>query len=112
MILSEDFFEEVPIPDVVTDIEVTPEISGPEPGPDMGIASLLIEAIQAEWKMVDLYNSIIATIADVDPNPEFFDVLSSIVGEENIHIGQLQSILGIVSPNAANITQGEQEVID
>ena len=80
-----------------------------------GIASMLNSLIRDEWEAIDGYNSTIATLrglsedgslADVD---SIIKVLSDIANEENIHVGQLQKILELVSPNATSISTGERE---
>lgn len=95
----------------VDNTSVIPE--GPQPGPDSGIADLLITAINDEWEAIRTYNSIIASLKyESSANPQFesmITVLEDINAEENKHVGQLQEILKVISPNAHMIREGEKE---
>lgn len=87
--------------------------TGPQPGPDTGVADLLIAAINDEWEAIRTYNSLVASLsAETTNNPQFADminVINDINAEENKHVGQLQEILKAISPNAHMINQGEIE---
>jgi len=118
--------------DSLTDDEVviTPEISTPEISTSevstppvteegFGIASLLNLAIIDEFEAIDTYNSQIATIRDLiskEKNVEviakyedIIEILTEITNEENIHVGQLQKALILVSSNANLIIDGQSE---
>lgn len=86
---------------------------GPLPGPNTGIADTLITAINDEWEAIQTYNSIIATLSYEGANNEQFmsmiPVIQDIVNEENKHVGQLQEILKLISPNTESIKTGEVE---
>jgi rubrerythrin len=85
-----------------------------------GIASLLNAAIVNEFESIDLYNSQIITIKDVLTQEKdaqviasyesIISILTEIVNEENIHVGQLQKALSLVSPNAVLIQDEEAKV--
>ena len=121
--------------DSLTDDEIvtTPEISTPEISTSeistppvteegFGIASLLNLAIIDEFEAIDTYNSQIATIRDLvskEKNAEIIatyediiEILTEIINEENIHVGQLQKALTLVSPNANLIIDGHPEEQD
>ena len=84
--------------------------AGPEPNEDTGMAGMLIDAINDEWKTIDKYNSIKSTCASFgDKYVDFISVIDDIVAEENVHIGQLQKTLETISPNVEKIAQGEKE---
>jgi rubrerythrin len=93
------------------DTSVIPE--GPQPGPNSGIADLLIAAINDEWEAIRGYNSLVASLSyESNSNPQFaqmIEVINDINAEENKHVGQLQEILKAISPNAEMIKAGEQE---
>ena len=93
------------------DTSVIPE--GPQPGPNTGIADLLIAAINDEWEAIRFYNSLVASLSyESTNNPQFaqmIEVINDINAEENKHVGQLQEILKSISPNANMIKTGEQE---
>ena len=84
--------------------------AGPEPNEDTGMAGMLIDAINDEWKTIDKYNSIKSTCASFgDKYVDFISVIDDIVAEENVHVGQLQKTLETISPNVEKIAQGEKE---
>lgn len=90
---------------------VTTPLSGPPLGPEAGLSSLLIDAINEEWKTIDKYNSLVITAR----NEGFEDisrVLEEINTEENRHVGQLQELLKTISPNTEAISDGEEEAED
>ena len=81
---------------------------------DFGLAGMLNGLIQDEWQAIDGYNSALATVMGDDGFEEDLKakckvVFEDILAEENLHIGQLQELLKIVSPNAEVIADGEQE---
>lgn len=81
----------------------------PEPGPDMGVANLLITLINGEWDTIKDYNDFIATISAEGGYDDMLAAIQDIVSEENVHVGQLQKLLQQISPDALKIAQGEQE---
>lgn len=92
------------------DIEIEPK-RGPEEGPLFGLASMLNTAIQEELKTIDNYNSIAVTAKDCDAE-YMIDVINDINTEENKHVGQLQQLLQMISPNAEAIRTGIRETED
>lgn len=87
----------------------------PKTPDQFGIASMLNSLIRDEWEAIEGYNSTIATLNDIKIEGSLTDinsikkVLTDIVNEENIHVGQLQQALALVSPNAASIDTGARE---
>ena len=79
-----------------------------KPGPDSGIAFELNKLIQDEWEAIQGYNDAIVT-AETEGMTDIVNVLKDIVNEENIHVGQLQTCLAKVSPNAQSIDDGQIE---
>ena len=72
---------------------------------------MLINAINGEWDTIELYNSIIATLS-LEKDKKYdaiIKILQDITNEENIHVGQLQKALEILSPNTSLIKDGEKE---
>lgn len=97
-----------PVLPTATDNEENP----PSPvGADTGISNEIIGAIKDEWEAIEKYNSLIQTvIANESPfATEITKILSDIVNEENLHVGQLQKALELLSPNVSSITKGEDE---
>ena len=86
----------------------TEALSGPPIGPEAGLSSLIIDAINGEWETVDKYNTL-AMNARSEGYDQIASVLDEINTEENKHIGQLQELLKKLSPNANAIEDGEQE---
>lgn len=109
---------EISAPEIYTSEVSTPPVT--EEG--FGIASLLNLAIIDEFEAIDAYNSQIATIRDLisrEKNAEviatyedIIEILTEITNEENIHVGQLQKALTLVSPNANLIVDGHPEEQD
>lgn len=87
------------------EVEVKP---APEMGPEFGLASMINNAIQDEWKTIDMYNSLSVT-AIAEGYEDIASVIDDINTEESKHVGQLQAALKTISPNAEAINAGEQE---
>lgn len=85
-----------------------PSLSGPVPGPESGVAGMLIEAINDEWNTINMYNDLVTTLT-AEGITDMIPVFEDILVEENKHVGQLQELLKRVSPNANAISTGEQE---
>lgn len=90
----------------VTTTETTPET--PTVGPELGIAGVINSLIIDEFEAIDGYNSAIAT-AEEEGMTDIVNVLKDIANEENLHVGQLQTCLAKVSPNAQSIDNGQVE---
>lgn len=111
MILNEDLFEDavvIEIPELaaeeITQKEITPQ--GPMPGEDTGVADLIMDAIKDEYEAIQFYNQLSANLCGHD---EMKTVIDDILAEENNHVGQLQKLLQLISPNATEIDSGSQE---
>ena len=95
--------------------ELTDIPSTPKPGTSSGIADTLINLINDEWEAIQGYNNAVEQfeymIRDMSDHnaPKMIGVLKDIVNEENKHVGQLQEILKLVSPNAESIEVGHEE---
>lgn len=95
----------------------TPTLPGPQTDQDVGISSMLNEDIIGEWRTIDIYNSHIASInallerheMDEKVGNAIKDILIDINNEENVHIGQLQKALSLISLNVNSIAAGEKE---
>ena len=73
-----------------------------------GLASVVNNLIKDEWEAVQGYNDAITNFESEGHDGEV-KVLQDILAEENIHIGQLETILKQVDGSAVNIESGEQE---
>lgn len=87
--------------DDIPDTPTTPD--------EFGAASLINALIQDEWQAIQGYNDAIATLSTTDIDTDIINIFKDITNEENIHIGQLQKALEMVSPNVSSIGEGEQE---
>ena len=91
---------------LIEDMEMVPET--PTVGPELGIAGVINSLIIDEFEAIDGYNSAIAT-AEQEGMTDIINVLKDIANEENLHVGQLQTCLAKVSPNAQFIDNGQVE---
>ena len=82
-----------------------------ETGAFVGMASVISDLIKDEYEAIDGYNSAIAT-AEAEGFGDMVTVLSEIQAEENLHIGQLQTLMTMVDPNAHLVDDGKQEGIE
>lgn len=88
---------------------------GPRAGESTGIADTIISLINDEWEAIQGYNNFMDMLkgvmahTDVANVDKMLPVISDIVNEENKHVGQLQELLKIISPNATSIEQGAAE---
>lgn len=88
---------------------------GPRAGESTGIADTIISLINDEWEAIQGYNNFMDMLRGVMANTDvqnidkMLPVISDIVNEENKHVGQLQELLKIISPNANSIEQGAHE---
>ena len=68
--------------------------------------------IKGEWDAIEDYNSAIQTLAGMNFDETILNIIKDIVGEEHVHVGQLQKALETVSPNVGNIQEGEKEAAE
>lgn len=103
MLLNEDLFginTTVIAPETSEETPATPE--------DNGIANQIIAEINGEWDTIKSYNDLVLCLKELGRD-DFVDVIQDIIKEENVHVGQLQEILKVISPNAEAIADGETE---
>lgn len=84
-------------------------LSSPEIGPEFGMATIINSLIKDEWEAVDAYNSAIVN-AQTEGFYDIAKTLTDIQNEENVHIGQLQKCMEILTPSVKKIEDGEKEV--
>ena len=99
--IKEDLEGEKEELEAIPDTPTTPD--------EFGAASLINALIQDEWQAIQGYNDAIATLSTTDIDTDIINVFKDIANEENIHVGQLQKALEMVSPNVSSISEGEQE---
>ena len=84
------------------------EVKGPELGPDSGLSSAVIQAINDEWQTISTYNDL-ANTARSEGREDIAKVIDDINAEENKHVGQLQEVLKTLSSVTKEISAGEME---
>ena len=99
--IKEDLEGEKEELEAIPDTPTTPD--------EFGAAGLINALIQDEWQAIQGYNDAIATLSTTDIDTDIINIFKDITNEENIHIGQLQKALEMVSPNVSSISEGEQE---
>lgn len=88
---------------------------GPTSGELTGVADTIISLINDEWEAIQGYNNfteMLKVISQETQNTELeqmLPVVLDIVNEENKHVGQLQELLKLISPNASSIEDGAIE---
>ena len=109
--IDDDYFG-MEYPESMFEQETAPQATeGPELGPNVGIADVIMSSINDEFNTIRNYNSLIATMQneDIEDYSAFIKVIQDINVEENKHVGQLQEILKQISPNATQIEAGKDE---
>lgn len=102
--------------DAIDDAD-TVSITPPAPATpaDNGIVSMINDLIIDEWKTIDAYNAVIATINRENSKDMYADtvkVLTDIADEEHAHVGELQYVMSMMAPQVDTIKSGEREAAD
>ena len=108
--LNEDLF--TPIEIISCEDESSEEpLSAPQSSVASGMAQVINNLIVDEWDAISGYNSALETVKvqGMEHQEEAIKILTDIVNEENIHVGQLQKLLELYSPNAESINSGVEE---
>lgn len=117
MILNEETFDilNFDVPDVSNaDIEVADiDATVPEAGPEVGVETLLMQAIKDIYGMIEGYNSLSIALTDIGNEPAAV-AIADIIRMEHSNIGALQDILKEISPNAeaVDINESLNEEVD
>mgnify|MGYP004529762079 CR=1 FL=1 len=91
------------IPDVKLNIEPIENIEkGPTTEYDTEISTLLIGLINSKWNFVSELNNDLISLKDKN-NAQVSNTIENIRNDEIKHIGELQNVLKLYSPNVANI---------
>lgn len=77
-----------------------------------GIKSLINNVIIQTWQLIDLYNSVSATLKHENVNTSMIDIIQTITEDEMINIGKLEGLLVNVAPEAENISDGREEILN
>lgn len=91
--------------------EEQPQVEIPAQDPnnqDNGLVALVNSLIQDEFDAIQQYKDAITNFA-ANNKTELTTVLQDILDEENIHVGQLQSLLNSLDVSSLNIETGKQE---
>ena len=73
--------------------------------------NLLSTLIKSGWDAIEMYNSILLTFQN-EGNEELVKIISDIVSEEYIHIGQLEKALQLINNTAEVIEDGKEETAE
>ena len=108
MILDDNLFDEitpVDIPNAEINIPTLDDKSLESPlfGEDLELSGMLINALKDELSTIQMYNVLITNLTT---HVEMKNVILDILAEENKHVGQLQKLLSLISPNTEEIQNG------
>ena len=108
MVLDENLFDEivpVDIPHAEINIPTLDDkpLESPLFGEDLELSGMLINALKDELSTIQMYNVVITNLTT---HVEMKDVILDIISEENKHVGQLQKLLSLISPNTEEIQNG------
>lgn len=75
------------------------------------LVGMVNDLIRGEFDSIDKYNSMIVTLESMGykGSDKLISIFNDILNEENIHVGQLQEALMLVSPHAKDIEAGKEE---
>lgn len=108
MILDDNSFEEI-VPSDISNAEINiptlddKPLESPLFGEDLELSGMLINALKDELSTIQMYNVLITNLTT---HVEMKDVILDIISEENKHVGQLQKLLSLISPNTEEIQNG------
>lgn len=108
MILDDTLFDET-VPVDISNAEINiptlddKPLESPLFGEDLELSGMLINALKDELSTIQMYNVLITNLTT---HVEMKDVILDIISEENKHVGQLQKLLGLISPNTEEIQNG------
>lgn len=91
----------------VAELEKTPDT--PVTPKEFNAATMINNLIQDEWQAIQGYNDAVATFTSIGIDESIINIFKDIANEENVHVGQLQKALELVSPNVESIKKGEDE---
>ena len=108
MILDDNLFDEtVPVDTYNAEINIPTlddkPLESPLFGEDLELSGMLINALKDELSTIQMYNVLITNLTT---HVEMKDVILDIISEENKHVGQLQKLLSLISPNTEEIQNG------
>lgn len=106
LILSEDLDQPAQF---APQAEVTQQEVAPVESKDnsLEMSNMISAMIKGEWDAVDIYNSMLTSIKEMTNDTEVIDLLTEIVNEEYVHIGQLEKLLQSKNPTAVGIEDGK-----
>lgn len=104
LILNEDLFDDDIVVAIEDEVEPTPDV---EQDMKDGLANLINNDLVGELQTISQYRNSIDAAEIV--NPDMVPVIDDIVEEENKHIGQLETLLTMISEPAEEIEAGKLE---
>ena len=97
--LEEDLFDDLPAVEIEPISQEEIELSGPQTEAEFGDASIISDAIQNCWAMIDQYNSMQVSCQ----NENIKELAKDLTDIEMQNIAKLEEILKEVSPNAEHL---------
>lgn len=91
--------------------EEQPQVDIPAQDPqneNNGLVAIINNLIKDEWDTIQAYKDAIVNFASQNKN-DLTTALEDILNEENVHVGQLETLLKSLDASAENIEQGKQE---
>ena len=111
IVVTEEPVQQLPIDEpVVVDPAPLLDVGAPDslPSETLGIADMLMNAINDEYETIASYNMIIANLNEAG-YPDLAAVISHINEEEQIHVGMIQHALEKISEQAKKVEEGRVE---
>ena len=108
MILDDNLFDET-VPVDISNAEINIPTLNDKPlesplfGADLELSGMLINALKDELSTISMYNVLITNLTT---HVEMKDVILDIISEEKKHVGYLQKLLSLISPNTEEIQNG------
>lgn len=82
---------------------------------ELSYSNIFSSLIKSEWDAIEQYNSILALLNDDKTTADVEDaknIISDIVKEEYIHVGQLEKLSQVYNSTANNISDGHTEATE
>lgn len=110
MKLNENDFELVVTPEDIEEVTEIETETEPELDASRGIADLLIQSLNNVWEAISRYNSLVATMTE-HQFQDMVPVIQDILTDNSNHVGKLQELIELISPELTSIEEGEKEAI-
>ena len=119
MILNEDLFDSIDMPDVITDIELEndTELNKNVDEVNMAVINMINDSVMGVNSFMTSIRSTITTLNDMDLSSQFnedkrdavINILTSVLQDEQEVYGKLQTILSSIDDTTKGIEDGSTE---